>query len=76
MSNEIPDDDSYVETYEYDINTNNYITVKETLHDELLSDVTLLLILGSLDTGMIAAGMGYINREEEEKNKELELKKS
>ena len=60
------DDKAYVETYEYDIDTDSYITVKETLHDELLSDATLLLMLGIINTGMICAGNNYIKRRNEE----------
>ena len=66
------DDESYIETYQYDIDTNNYITVRETLHDELLSDTTLLFLLGIIDTTIYAVGKSFLDRkEEEEKNKEL-----
>lgn len=61
-------DESYIETYQYDINTDNFIRIKENLHDEILSDVTLLLILGTLDTAIISVGKSYIKRKEEENN--------
>ena len=67
------EDISYVEKYEYDRDLNHFITVKETLYDEVLSDTCLLMILGLIDTAMIAAGNSYIRREEEEKEKEKEL---
>ena len=66
-----PDDDTYIETYEYDINTNKYITVKETLHDEIAYDILLLFVTGIIDVGMYAAGMSYLRREEEEDNKTI-----
>ncbi len=59
-------DKSYVETYEYNIDTDRFITVRETLHDELLSDTTLLLMLGLIDTSMLCVGKSYIKRREEE----------
>lgn len=66
------DNDSYIETYQYDIDTSKFITVRETLHDELLSDTTLLLLLGVIDTTIYAVGKSFLDRkEEEEKNKEL-----
>ena len=65
-SNEL--DETYVETYQYDINTDHFIRIKENLHDEILSDTTLLLILGMMDTAIIAVGKSYIKRKEDEKN--------
>ena len=65
------DDRSYVETYQYDIDTNHFITVRETLHDELLSDTTLLLLLGIIDTAIYSVGKNFLDRKEEEKQKEL-----
>ena len=61
-------DETYVETYQYDINTDHFIRIKENLHDEILSDITLLLILGMMDTAIIAVGKSYIKRKEDEKN--------
>ncbi len=61
-------DEAYVETYQYDINTDHFIRIKENLHDEILSDATLLLILGMMDTAIIAAGKSFIKRKEDEKN--------
>lgn len=55
----------YIETYEYNINTDHYITVKETLRDELLSDTALLMLLGIVDTAIYAAGNNYLSRKEE-----------
>lgn len=63
-------DESYVETYEYDINTDHFIRVKETIYDELLSDTALLLILGTIDTGFICVGKSLIKRKEEKKENE------
>ena len=65
-------DISYVETYEYDINVDRFITVKETLYDEVLSDAALLMMLALIDTALLCVGKSVIEREEEEK----ELKKS
>ena len=65
------DNTSYIETIEYSINSDHYFVTKETLHDELVSDVTLIMLLGMIDTGMVSVGMSYIRRkEEEEENKE------
>ena len=63
--------ESYVETYQYDRNVDHYITVKENLYDEVLSDACLLMMLGVIDTAMISIGKSYIEREEEEKEKKL-----
>ena len=65
--NDIEDNSSYVETYQYDINTNHFIVVKETLHDEILHDTALLMMLSLIDTVIISAGKSYIKRKEEEK---------
>ena len=65
----VPDgepDISYVETYEYNIDLDNFITVKETIYDEALSDTALLMILGMIDTGIISVGNSYIKRKEED----------
>ena len=68
---DIDDNETYIETIEYDVDKDHYYVTKETLHDELASDVTLLLILGCIDTGMASAGMNYIRRREEENDKKL-----
>ena len=62
-------DISYVETYEYDINLDRFITVKETLYDEVLSDTALLMMLGIIDTGFICVGKSFIKRKEDENEK-------
>ena len=59
------EDEAYIETYEYNKDLDNYIIVKESLYDEVLSDTALLLILGIIDTGMICIGNSYIKRKEE-----------
>ncbi len=68
LSSDEPDE-SYIETYEYDINTDHFIRVKETLHDELLSDFALLMVLGTIDMGFISVGKSLIKRKEEDENK-------
>ncbi len=65
VDNDEPDI-SYVETYKYDRNIDRFITVKETLYDEILSDATLIMMLGLIDTAIISVGKNYIKRKEEE----------
>ena len=66
LVNDNEPDISYVETYEYDTNIDRFITVKETLYDEVLSDAALLMMLGLIDTAIISAGKNYIKRKEDE----------
>ena len=58
-------DTQYIETYEYDVNTDHYITVKETLRDELKADALLLMLLGVIDTSIIAVGNSVLSKKEE-----------
>jgi len=60
------DDQSYIETIEYNVDTDHYFITKETLNDELKSDAFLIMLLGMIDTGMVSVAMNYIRRKEEE----------
>ena len=63
---------AYIQTITYTKDEDHYYVVKETLHDELASDATLLILLGTLDATIYIAGTSIIKRENE--NDELKEK--
>ena len=63
---------AYIQTIKCMKDEDHYYVVKETLHDELASDATLLLLLGTLDSTVYIVGSSIIKREAE--NGELKEK--